>query len=185
MKVTFDSEGYLQFLSTNGDLPNSVELPDDEGINYKYLNCYRLNDTEDGLVLDAERVQALEQNLITTSKIMELKRQLNETDYKVLRKIREDALGIKQSMTEKEYLLLEAGRESLVRQIREIEEGKVLVTDVLSILFEQDFNEVKDTPDEPKQEDSTIIEDETIKDKVDDVNNNENILEDEIVDEKK
>lgn len=136
MKVTFDEEGYLEFLSTNGDLPNSIELPDDDTLNYKYLNCYMLNDEGNGLVLDAEKVQMVEQNLVAASKVAELKKRLNLTDYKILRESRESSLGVKSSISEKEYLLLEAERESLVRQIREIEDGKSLVTDVSSILAE-------------------------------------------------
>lgn len=136
MKVTFDEEGYLEFLSTNGDLPNSIELPDDDTLNYKYLNCYMLNDEGNGLVLDAEKVQMVEQNLVAASKVAELKKRLNLTDYKILRESRENSLGVKSSISEKEYLLLEAERESLVRQIREIEDGKSLVTDVSSILAE-------------------------------------------------
>lgn len=136
MKVTFDEEGYLEFLSTNGDLPNSIELPDDDTLNYKYLNCYMLNDEGNGLVLDAEKVQMVEQNLVAASKVAELKKRLNLTDYKILRESRENSLGVKSSISEKEYLLLEAERESLVRQIREIEDGKSLVTDISSILAE-------------------------------------------------
>ena len=136
MKVTFDEEGYLEFLSTNGDLPNSIELPDDDTLNYKYLNCYMLNDEGNGLVLDAEKVQMVEQSLVAASKVAELKKRLNLTDYKILRESRENSLGVKSSISEKEYLLLEAERESLVRQIREIEDGKSLVTDVSSILAE-------------------------------------------------
>ena len=136
MKVTFDEEGYLEFLSTNGDLPNSIELPDDDTLNYKYLNCYMLNDEGNGLVLDAEKVQMVEQSLVAASKVAELKKRLNLTDYKILREPRENSLGVKSSISEKEYLLLEAERESLVRQIREIEDGKSLVTDVSSILAE-------------------------------------------------
>ena len=136
MKVTFDEEGYLEFLSTNGDLPNSIELPDDDTLNYKYLNCYMLNDEGNGLILDAEKVQMVEQNLVAASKVAELKKRLNLTDYKILRESRENSLGVKSSISEKEYLLLEAERESLVRQIREIEDGKSLVTDVSSILAE-------------------------------------------------
>ena len=136
MKVTFDEEGYLEFLSTNGDLPNSIELPDDDTLNYKYLNCYMLNDEGNGLVLDAEKVQMVEQNLVAASKVAELKKRLNLTDYKILRESRESSLGVKSSISEEEYLLLEAERESLVRQIREIEDGKSLVTDVSSILAE-------------------------------------------------
>lgn len=151
MKVTFDEEGYLEFLSTNGDLPNSIELPDDDTLNYKYLNCYMLNDEGNGLVLDAEKVQMVEQSLVATSKVAELKKRLNLTDYKILRESRESSLGVKSSISEKEYLLLEAERESLVRQIREIEDGKSLVTDVSSILAEgekirkEKKDEIKDT----------------------------------------
>ena len=136
MKVTFDEEGYLEFLSTTGDLPNSIELPDDNTLNYKYLNCYMLNDEGNGLVLDAAKVQMIEQNLTAAYKVAELKKRLNLTDYKILRESRENSLGVKSSISEKEYLLLEAERESLVRQIREIEDGKSLVTDVSSILAE-------------------------------------------------
>ena len=78
MKVTFDEEGYLEFLSTNGDLPNSIELPDDDTLNYKYLNCYMLNDEGNGLVLDAEKVQMVEQSLVAASKVAELKKDLND-----------------------------------------------------------------------------------------------------------
>ena len=136
MKVTFDEEGYLEFLSTNGDLPNSIELPDDDTLNYKYLNCYMLNDEGNGLVLDAEKVQMVEQNLVAASKVAELKKRLNLTDYKILSDTKESSLGVKSSISKNEYLLLEAERESLVRQIREIEDGKSLVTDVSSILAE-------------------------------------------------
>lgn len=153
MKVTFDEEGYLEFLSTTGDLPNSIELPDDNTLNYKYLNCYMLNDEGNGLVLDAAKVQMIEQNLTAASKVAELKKRLNSTDYKVLRESRENSLGVKSSITEKEYLLLEAERESLVRQIREIEDGKSLTTDVASILAEgekarkEKEEEIKDIKD--------------------------------------
>lgn len=136
MKVTFDEEGYLEFLSMSGDLPNSMELPDDNTLNYKYLNCYKLNDEGTGLILDASKVQIVEQNLTAKGKVAELRKRLNATDYKILRHQREDALGVDTYVTDKEYLLLEAERESIARQIREIEEGKSLTTDVASILAE-------------------------------------------------
>ena len=157
MKVTFDEEGYLEFLSTNGDLPNSIELPDDDTLNYKYLNCYMLNDEGNGLVLDAEKVQMVEQSLVAASKVAELKKRLNLTDYKILRESRESSLGVKSSISEKEYLLLEAERESLVRQIREIEDGKSLVTDVSSILAEGEKNR-KEKKDEIKDIKTAVYE---------------------------
>ena len=46
------------------------------------------------------------------------------------------ALGIKTSMTQEEYLELEAERESIVRQIRELEDGTTLETNAEEILKE-------------------------------------------------
>ena len=136
MKVTFDEEGYVEFLATNGDLPNSIEIPDDNTLNYKYLNCYMLNEEGNGLILDAAKVQALESNLTAASKIYDLKKRLNETDYQVLRMTRETQLGLTPTVTEEEHLRLEAERESLSRQIIELEKGVSLTTDVDAILEE-------------------------------------------------
>lgn len=136
MKVTFDKDGYVEMLIKEGELPNSIELEDDDTIERKYLACYRLGFDGTKLVLDAEKVQRLESNLRAETLTYDLKKQVSNTDYKVLRHIREVALGIPTSISENEYLMLEAERESLVRQIREIEDGCKLETDINAILQE-------------------------------------------------
>jgi hypothetical protein len=135
MKVTFDQDGYVEMLVKVGDLPNSTELPDDD-IDMKYISCYKLGYDGTKLVLDGNKVQRLESNLRAETKIYDLKKQISDTDYKVLRHIRETALGIPTSMTQQEYLVLEAKRESIVRQVREIEDGTNLETDSNAILDE-------------------------------------------------
>lgn len=136
MKVTFDKDGYVEMLIKEGDLPNSIELEDDDTIEKKYLACYKLGFDGTKLVLDAEKVQRLESNLRADTLVYDLKKQITDTDYKVLRHIRETALGIPTSMSENDYLMLEAERESLVRRVREIEDGCKLETDINAILQE-------------------------------------------------
>ena len=136
MFVVFDENNYVKFLSTTTQMEGSIELPDDDSLNLTYLTCYKLNSDGNGLVLDAEKVTAQKDKLGAISKIYELKQQLAASDYKVLRKMREDALGIESEMSENEYLQLEAERESITRQIRELEDGEKLVTDISEILKE-------------------------------------------------
>ena len=136
MKVTFDKEGYVEMLVMKGDLPNSVELPDDNTLNFKYLNCYKLGYDGNQLVLDAKKVQRIENNLTAESLIYDLEKQLYSSDYKVLRHLREQVLGIQTTKTDEEYYQLEAERESLTRKIREIKNGEKLETDPYAILQE-------------------------------------------------
>lgn len=136
MFVILDDNNYVKFLSTTTKMEGSIELPDDDSLNLTYLTCYKLNSEGNGLMLDAEKVEAQKDRLGVASKIFDLKQQLQESDFKVLRKIREDALGIETKMSNDEYLQLEAERESITRQIRELEDGKTLVTDISEILKE-------------------------------------------------
>lgn len=136
MFVVLDDNNYVKFLSTTTKMEGSIELPDDDSLNLTYLTCYKLNSEGNGLMLDAEKVEAQKDRLGVASKIFDLKQQLQESDFKVLRKIREDALGIETKMSNDEYLQLEAERESITRQIRELEDGKTLVTDISEILKE-------------------------------------------------
>lgn len=136
MFVVLDDNNYVKFLSTTTKMEGSIELPDDDSLNLTYLTCYKLNSEGNGLMLDAEKVEAQKDRLGVASKIFDLKQQLQESDFKVLRKIREDALGIETKMSNDEYLQLEAERESITRQIRELEDGETLVTDISEILKE-------------------------------------------------
>lgn len=136
MFVVLDDNNYVKFLSTTTKMEGSIELPDDDSLNLTYLTCYKLNSEGNGLMLDAEKVEAQKDRLGVASKIFDLKQQLQESDFKVLRKIREDALGIETKMSNDEYLQLEAERESITRQIRELEDGGKLVTDISEILKE-------------------------------------------------
>ncbi len=135
MKVIFNDEGYLQNVVRTGNLVNSIEVLD-EDIDMRYVTCYKLNADGKSLILDTEKVQEIENNIRTATLIQSYKQQVTNTDYKVLRHIRETALKIPTSMTEKEYLTLEAERESIVRQIRELEDGTTWETDVMEILEE-------------------------------------------------
>lgn len=136
MKVTFDKDGYVEQIAIKGDLPNSIELENDEEIDMTHLSCYKLGYDGTRLVLDAQKVQRVESNLKAESIIFNLKKELNSSDYKVLRHIRETALGIETSMTQEEYLTLEAQRESIARKIREVENNTKLETDLNAILQE-------------------------------------------------
>lgn len=162
MKVTFDNDGYVEMLIMKGDLPNSVELPDDDTIDMKYLACYKLGYDGTQLVLDAKKVQRIESNLRAETLVYDLRKQLSDTDYKVLRHIRELALGIPTTMAQEEYLLLEAQRESLVRQVREIEDGTKLETDP-NVILQEGF-----TTRQTKAEKEEVIE-ETINKTVPDL----------------
>lgn len=136
MVVTFDKDGYVEMVVPSGaNLPNSVEVPDAD-IDMRYISCYKLGFEGSQLVLDANKVQRIESSLKAESLVYSLKKQITDTDYKVLRHIRETALGITTSLSEQDYLVLEAKRESLVRQIREIEDGTKLETDFNAILAE-------------------------------------------------
>lgn len=135
MKVKFNDEGYVSMIVRSQALINAVEVPE-EDIDMRYISCYKLSENGKTLMLDAEKVQTLENNLRTSTLIQSYKQKVTDTDYKVLRHIREVALGIKTSMTEEEYLRLEAERESIVRQIRELEDGTKLETDFNAILAE-------------------------------------------------
>lgn len=136
MFVVLDDNNYVKFLSTTTKMEGSIELPDDDSLNLTYLTCYKLNSEGNGLMLDAEKVEAQKDRLGVASKIFDLKQQLQESDFKVLRKIREESLGIETHLSNEEYLQLEAERESITRQIRELEDGKTLVTDISEILKE-------------------------------------------------
>lgn len=136
MFVILDDNNYVKFLSTTTKMEGSIELPDDDSLNLTYLTCYKLNSEGNGLMLDAEKVEAQKDKLGVASKIFDLKQQLQESDFKVLRKIREESLGIETYLSNEEYLQLEAERESITRQIRELEDGKTLVTDISEILKE-------------------------------------------------
>ena len=114
---------------------NSIEVSE-EDLDMRYISCYKLDDEKKNLVLDVEKVQSLENSLKISTLIQSYKQQVSSTDYKVLRHIRETALGIKTSMTQEEYLELEAERESIVRQIRELEDGTTLETNAEEILKE-------------------------------------------------
>ena len=168
MFVVFDENNYVKFLSTTTQMEGSIELPDDDSLNLTYLTCYKLNSDGNGLVLDAEKVTAQKDKLGAISKIYELKQQLAASDYKVLRKMREDALGIESEMSGDEYLQLEAERESITRQIRELEDGEKLVTDISEILKEgeqarkekeEKLKEINDTISEIIPEIKTKVED--------------------------
>lgn len=136
MFVVLDDNNYVKFLSTTTKMEGSIELPDDDSLNLTYLTCYKLNSEGNGLMLDAEKVEAQKDKLGVASKIFDLKQQLQESDFKVLRKIREESLGIETHLSNEEYLQLEAERESITRQIRELEDGETLVTDISEILKE-------------------------------------------------
>ena len=136
MFVILDDNNYVKFLSTTTKMEGSIELPDDDSLNLTYLTCYKLNSEGNGLMLDAEKVEAQKDRLGVASKIFDLKQQLQESDFKVLRKIREESLGIETHLSNEEYLQLEAERESITRQIRELEDGETLVTDISEILKE-------------------------------------------------
>ena len=168
MFVVFDENNYVKFLSTTTQMEGSIELPDDDSLNLTYLTCYKLNSDGNGLVLDAEKVTAQKDKLGAISKIYELKQQLAASDYKVLRKMREYALGIESEMSGNEYLQLEAERESITRQIRELEDGEKLVTDISEILKEgeqarkekeEKLKEINDTISEIIPEIKTKVED--------------------------
>lgn len=136
MFVVLDDNNYVKFLSTTTKMEGSIELPDDDSLNLTYLTCYKLNSEGNGLMLDAEKVEAQKDRLGVASKIFDLKQQLQESDFKVLRKIREESLGVETHLSNEEYLQLEAERESITRQIRELEDGETLVTDISEILKE-------------------------------------------------
>lgn len=174
MKVTFDKDGYVEMLIKEGDLPNSIELKNDDTIEKKYLACYKLGFDGTKLVLDAEKVQRLESNLKAETLVYDLKNQINSTDYKVLRHIREVSLGIPTSMSENEYLMLEAERESLVRRVREIEDGCKLEIDINAIL--QEGYELRQSQIEKNQSISDTVEI-TIPEIKEDIKSINNIME--------
>lgn len=136
MYIILDNDGYVKFLSSNTPMEGAIELPDDKTINLDYISCYKLNSDGTGLMLDAEKLAAQKDSLGAQSKIFELKQKLNDSDYKILGRIREQALGTTLSISDNEYLMLEAERESYVRQIRQLQDGSKLVTDINKILEE-------------------------------------------------
>ena len=158
MKVTFDKDGYVEMLIKKGDLPNSIELEDDDSLDMSYITCYKLGFEGTKLVLDADKVQRIKSNEKALDLIFKLKKQLSETDYKVLRHIRENALKITPSMTEEQYLILEAQRESLTRQIREIQDGTNLETDVNAILQEGYLNRIKEIQEDVSVKEEVVEE---------------------------
>ena len=80
MKVAFDKDVYVEMLIKKGELPNSVELPDEDTIDMKYLSCYILGFDNSQLVLDAKKVQRMENNIYSNNQIYSLEKSLNETD---------------------------------------------------------------------------------------------------------
>lgn len=136
MYIILDDEGYVKFLSATTPMEGAIELPDDEELNLTYITCYRLNPEGTGLMLDAEKLSAQKDALGAQSKIFELKQKLAASDFRILGRIREQALGTELHMSDEEYLMLEAERESYVRQIRELQDGVKLVTNVSDILAE-------------------------------------------------
>lgn len=136
MYIILDEEGYVKFLSSNEPMEGAIELPDDDSLNLTYITCYKLNSEGTGLMLDAEKLSAQKDALGVQSRIFELKQKLAASDFRVLGRMREQALGTKLHMSDEQYLMLEAERESYVRQIRELQDGVKLVTDVTAILAE-------------------------------------------------
>lgn len=151
MYIILDSNGYVKFLSSNSPMEGAIELPDDETLNLDYITCYKLNSDGTGLMLDAEKLTAQKDALGAQSKIFELKQKLADSDYKILGRIREQTLGTDVSISDNEYLMLEAERESYVRQIRQLQDGSKLITDINKIL-----EEGKKARQEKKEEEKSI-----------------------------
>lgn len=158
MFVKLDEDGYVKFISQNAEIAGGIELPDDEKLltplPIDFLSCYKINETRDGLILDVEKVEVLKDSLGVNAKIYELKEQLAGSDYKVLRKIREDNLGIEAHLNADDYLKMEAQRESIVRQIRQLEDNSKLEIDANQIL-----EEGKENRQSKEGEVSSIIKD--------------------------
>ena len=165
MRVTFDKDGYVEMLVLKGDLKDSIELEDDDTIDMKYLSCYKLGYEGTKLVLDADKVQRVENNLRAESLVYDLRKKITDSDYQVLRHIREKALGITTTMTDSEYLVLEAKRESVVRRIREIVDGCNLETDPNAIIQEglKNKSELENKVEEPVEENVLATEETTTK----------------------
>lgn len=136
MYIILDEEGYVKFLSSNEPMEGAIEIQDDDTLNLTYITCYKLNSDGTGLMLDAEKLSAQKDALGVQSRIFELKQKLAASDFRVLGRMREQALGTELHMSDEQYLMLEAERESYVRQIRELQDGVKLVTDVTAILAE-------------------------------------------------
>lgn len=136
MYIILDEEGYVKFLSSNEPMEGAIEIQDDDTLNLTYITCYKLNSDGTGLMLDAEKLSAQKDALGVQSRIFELKQKLAASDFRVLGRMREQALGTELHMSDEQYLMVEAERESYVRQIRELQDGVKLVTDVTAILAE-------------------------------------------------
>lgn len=94
-----------------------VEITDDE---YKTLEDQtHYFDVVDNLIKPVPS-QELENKQIEHQNGL-IRESLNQTDWKVLRHIREKALGIPTSLTETEYLVLEQQRQSAAQRIVDIE----------------------------------------------------------------
>ena len=81
MFVVLDDNNYVKFLSTTTKMEGSIELPDDDSLNLTYLTCYKLNSEGNGLMLDAEKVEAQKDRLGVASKIFDLRQQLQAVSY--------------------------------------------------------------------------------------------------------
>ena len=81
MQITLDSEGYVEMLIKKGILPNSITIPEDDSIDMNYLSCYKLDSNGTQLVLDAQKLQRMQNNLKANSLVYDLKKQVSDSDY--------------------------------------------------------------------------------------------------------
>lgn len=135
MYVVLDDNNYVKFLSMTTPMVGSIEIENEE-LDLNLLKCYKINDSHTALLLDAKKVEEERDRIRVASTVADLKKELAESDFRVLGRLREQALGIVPHLSETEYLKLEAKRESCVRRIRELEDEKSLTTDVDEILNE-------------------------------------------------
>jgi hypothetical protein len=91
-----------------------VEITDDEHKSIVVDRSHYFDVSAQAVVPVAQEVSTQQQQELHNAPLRE---QLNSTDWKVLRHIREKTLNIPTSLTEQEYLALETERNSIASQI--------------------------------------------------------------------
>ena len=120
MKVTFDNDGYVEMLIMKGDLPNSVELPDDDTIDMKYLACYKLGYDGTQLVLDAKKVQRLIKSSEESTILLDFKNKdikIKEKENELIINIEVKEINISKNNVKIIYII---DKNEIIFQIKEV-----------------------------------------------------------------
>jgi hypothetical protein len=116
--VCLENNQVVSILNYQPSVPQSVTVVEISDVDYNNIQNQTHFFNTSTLTVDGLTTEQLSQNSITNENNQ--KREfLNSTDWKVLRHIREKAIGVETTMTEQEYLDLEAERQTVAKSILE------------------------------------------------------------------